>query len=310
MNIYHSHTHNPQKKNSRLQTMPAVLVSLLLALSLMAGCSGTGTMYTPDNYEYEDEAEFADTGATAAADAFSTGAAAAAQSGGRQAGEQQDQAAEAADPDEEPRTLRADLEGTGSDLYTAQAVKSYYSFTLDDASFSLPCRLSDLVNAGWALSEPGGESTGIAAQMIPSYSFEYVDAFPSGQTGREKKIRLCLANFTENDLAPASCTICGIQVSEDDGAMLKTAFGAGIGDPLEEMTSVYDTDPSCYEQTKFADGTCTVRYHFSNGLNEGETIPVLAEAEEKNIAEFILAETKEDGSTIRSLSLFFFRLPE
>ena len=46
-----------------------------------------------------------------------------------------------------------------------------------------------------------------------------------------------------------------------------------------------------------------------NILNEGEKIPVLAEAEEKSIAEFILAETKEDGSTIRSLSLFFFRLP-
>lgn len=308
MYFYHSYTHDPQKKNSPRHTMPAVLVSLLLALTLLAGCSGTGTMYTPDNYE--DEAEFADTGAAAAPDAFSTGAAAETQTDGSQTGPRQGQTAEAAIPDEDPRTLRADLEGTGSDLYTAQAVKSYYSFTLDDASLSLPCRLADLESAGWVLPEPGSENTSGTVMTIPSYSFEYVDAVPSGETGDRKKIRLCLANFTENDLVPASCTVCGIQVSEDNGAMLKTAFGAGIGDPLEEMTSVYGTDSSCYTETKYADGSCTVQYHFSNGLNEGETIPVLAEAEEKSIAEFILAETKEDGSTIRSLSLYFFRLPE
>lgn len=308
MYFYHNYTRDPQKKNSRINAMPAVLVSLLLALTLLAGCSGTGTMYTPDNYE--DEAEFAGTGAAAAPDAFSTGAAAGVQTDGHQAGDQQDNTAEAANPDEEPRTLRADLEGTGSDLYTAQAVKSYYSFTLDDASLSLPCSLADLENAGWVLPDPGSENTGGTVQTIPSYSFEYIDAIPSGETGSTKKIRLCLANFTENDLVPASCTVCGIQVSEDNGAMLKTAFGAGIGDPLEEMTSVYGTDSSCYKQIKYADGSCTVRYHFSNGLNEGEKIPVLAEAEEKSIAEFILAETKEDGITIRSLSLFFFQLPE
>lgn len=311
MYYHHSYSKTPQKKNSRLHSIPAVFISLLLALVLLAGCSGTGTMYTPDTFE--DEAESADTGASAAAaDAFSTAAAAEEESTGPRTGKHKphSHADKAADPDEEPRTLRAVLEGTGSDLYTVQAVKSYYSFTLDGASFSLPCRLSDLQNAGWTLANPSSGNTGGTVLMIPSYSFEYADAFPSGQTGAGKKIRLCLANFTENDLVPASCTVCGIQVSENDGAMLKTAFDAGIGDPLEEMTSVFGTDSSCYEQTKFADGTCTVRYHFSNGLNEGETIPVLAEAEEKNIAEFILAETKEDGSTIRSLSLFFFRLPE
>jgi hypothetical protein len=53
-----------------------------------------------------------------------------------------------------------------------------------------------------------------------------------------------------------------------------------------------------------------VRYHFVNGLYEGESIPVLAEAEEKSLAELLLAETDTDGSTIRSLSLYFFRLPQ
>ena len=92
--------------------------------------------------------------------------------------------------------------------------------------------------------------------------------------------------------------------------MLKTTFGAGIGDPLEDLTSVFGTDASCYTQTQYADGVTTVRYHFSNGLNEGETIPVLAEAEDKSLAELVLIETAEDGTTIRSLSLYFFQLPE
>ena len=306
MCFHHNHTNDLQKKNSRPFMMPAVLVSFLLGLTLLAGCSGTGTMYTPDNFE--DEAEFSETGAAAAADAFSTGTAAGEESPD-QTGLQEHQTGQQPNPDEEPRTLRADLEGTGSDLYTVDTVKSYYSFTLDNASFSLPCSLSDFENAGWTLPDPNTGYTGEAAAMIPAYSFEFFDAVPSGDTWSGKKIRLCLANFTENDLVPASCTVCGIQVSEADGAMLKTAFNAGIGDPLEQMTSVFGTDSSCFEKTKYADGSCTVRYHFSNGLNEGEKIPVLAEAEEKSIAEFILAETKEDGSTIRSLSLFFFRLP-
>ena len=57
---------DPQKKNSRLSPLPAVLASLVLAGSLLAGCSGTGTMYTPD--AFEDDSEYADTGMTAAAE--------------------------------------------------------------------------------------------------------------------------------------------------------------------------------------------------------------------------------------------------
>lgn len=303
MYFNHSFVHDPQKKNSRLRTAPAVVLSLALALALLAGCSGTGTMYTPD--KYEDDAETADTGASAAADAFS-----AEEEPPHHSHHRRKKGPEKADFEEEHRTLRAELEGTGSDLYTAQAVNSYYRFTLDDQSYSLPFAFADLETAGWQLQAAGSEDSGNAPRMIPSYSFEYFDAVPAGRTDSTEKIRLCLANFTENDLAPASCTVCGIQAAQDSSAEFRTNFGIGIGDTLESLTSVFGTDPSCCQRTEYTDGICTVRYHFSNGLNENETIPVLAEAEDKSVAEYLLAETTEDGSTIRSLSLYFFRIPE
>lgn len=310
--INHSSKSDPQKKSSRPGPLPAVLVSLVLAGALLAGCSGTGTMYTPE--AFEEDSEFSDTGMTAAADASATEAPASPdeETVGRDQsmGEEHEQPASNADPDEESRTLRAELEGTGSDLYTVQAVEGYYDFLLDDVSFSLPSPFADFEKAGWELLDSDSGSSADTPLMIPSYSFEYVNAAPAGDTKNSRQIRLCLANFTGNELEASSCNVCGISVTQDSRAMLKTAFGAGIGDPLEELTSVFGTDSSCFKKTQYTDGVNTVRYHFSNGLNEGETIPVLAEAEDKSLAELVLAETAEDGSTIRSLSLYFFRLPE
>ena len=217
----------------------------------------------------------------------------------------------AAEPvsEEEPRTLRADLQGVGSDLYTRDSVASYYNFTLDGESFSLPSSPADFQNAGWelSLSDSGAADTDSKSLTIPSFSFENVPAFSAD---KKRQISLCLANFTENDLDAASCTVCGITVSQSGGAMLKTTFNAGIGDSLNDLTYVFSTDPSVYTRNQYADGSCVVRYHFANGLYEGEAIPVLAEAEEKSLAELLLAETDTDGSTIRSLSLYFFRLPQ
>ena len=310
-----NHTSSAGKKRTSVSSCAAVLASIIMAASFLTGCSGTGTMYTPESFE--DSPEYSDTAATASE---------AAADGGYNAGSGQEPGADGeaapgeagkvpgeAASEEEPRTLRAELEGTGSDLYTAQAVYSYYNFTLDGVSYSLPGSFKAFLNEGWELAE---NSTGDPL-TIPSYSFEYVDAVPSAETGkssfgsksRPKTIRLCLANFTENTQEASSCTVCGISVSEDSGALLKTAFGAGIGSSIDEMTSVFGTDSSVYKLTKYTDGTYTLRYHFANGLNEGETIPVLAEADDKSIAELLLADTKEDGKTIRNLSLYFFRLP-
>lgn len=301
--------HNLQKKNSRRLSIPAVLISLLLTGALLSGCSGTGTMYTPDSFE--ESSEDSATADTAAAEVSDTASAPLSgdESGrhGKEGPDQGNQDSAEMSSEEDPRTLRADLEGAGSDLYTVQAVASYYEFTLDDVSFSLPSRLSAFEQAGWQLLFPETENASAEQMVIPSYSFEYVDA---GSADGKKKIRLCLANFTENDLAAASCTVCGIIVTDEDGAMLKTTFGAGIGDSIDDLTAVFGKDSSVYTKTKYSDGTCTLHYHFANGLNEGETIPVLAEAEDKSLAELILAETAADGKTIRSLSMFFFRLPQ
>ena len=313
----YQYNHSRQKKNRRLPLFPAVLVSLVMAVSLLSGCSGTGTMYNPN--AVEDDSDLSGTGAsTAVMSSGSTASGAEAGSISEQAPGLRDHAGNndhndqnAAEPvsEEEPRTLRADLEGTGSDLYTRDSVSSYYSFTLDGESFSLPSSPADFQNAGWelSLSDSGAADTDSKTLMIPSFSFENV---PAVSADGKRQINLCLANFTENDLDAASCTVCGITVSQSGGAMLKTTFNAGIGDSLNDLTAVFSTDPSVYTRNQYADGSCVVRYHFANGLYEGESIPVLAEAEEKSLAELLLAETDTDGSTIRSLSLYFFRLPQ
>ena len=92
------------------------------------------------------------------------------------------------------------------------------------------------------------------------------------------------------------------------GLSLNTSFGAGLGSRLDDLTSVFGTDGSVFSETRFNDGTRMVRYQFSNGLNEDEQIPVLAEAEEKRIAELLTVQTGTDGSTIQSLSLYYFHL--
>lgn len=320
MYFSHSFNHSGRKKCRRAKTFAAILASFVLAGALLSGCSGTGTMYTPDSFEEDSEfADTAGTGMTAAAPDNAEDPHAPDNEPGRRGKRRRhipEQTPAEAEPEEEPRTRQADLEGSGSDLYTAQAVASYYHFTLEDLSFSLPCSLTELKDAGWELLLPAAEQAGNSdtgkAQpfMIPGYSFEYFDAAPAGDSKSSKKIRLCLANFTEKDLEPASCTVCGISVSHDSDVAFKTAFGAGIGDSLDTLTAVYGTDPSVYTLTQYADGTSTVHYHFSNGLNEMETIPVLAEADDKALGELLLAETAEDGNTIRNLSLFFFRLPQ
>ena len=310
----HQNNHSQQKKNHRLPLFPAVLVSLVMAVSLLSGCSGTGTMYNPN--AVEDDSDLSDTGASTEV-TFSDSTAADAQAGGISehapgrrdyAGNNHQNNTESVS-EEEPRTLRADLEGVGSDLYTRDSVASYYNFTLDGESFSLPSSPADFQNAGWelSLSDSGAADTDSKSLTIPSFSFENVPAFSAD---KKRQISLCLANFTENDLDAASCTVCGITVSQSGGAMLKTAFNAGIGDSLNDLTAVFSTDPSVYTRNQYADGSCVVHYHFANGLYEGESIPVLAEAEEKSLAELLLAETDTDGSTIRSLSLYFFRLPQ
>lgn len=310
----HQYNHSLQKKNHRLPLFPAVLVSLVMAVSLLSGCSGTGTMYNPN--AVEDDSDLSDTGASTEV-TFSDSTAADAKAGGisehapghqNHTGDDHQNNTESVS-EEEPRTLRADLEGVGSDLYTRDSVASYYNFTLDGESFSLPSSPADFQNAGWelSLSDSGAADTDSKTLMIPSFSFENV---PAVSADGKKQINLCLANFTENDLDAASCTVCGITVSKSGGAMLKTAFNAGIGDPLNDLTAVFSTDPSVYTRNQYADGSCVVHYHFANGLYEGESIPVLAEAEEKSLAELLLAETDTDGSTIRSLSLYFFRLPQ
>ena len=311
--------------NCRLRRISAAAAALLLILVLSAGCSGTGTMYTPETTPSEGLS-----GETAAAET-EDGSGISTKTGdsrsghghrrrpdGKEAGGENDS------EEEDTRTRRAWLEGPGSDLYTAQAVDSYYQFTLDGASLRLPCGMADLTAAGWRLSEDARQDSAAAAagnsreeDLIPPYSYEFYDAVPADTGGSsfikknrdDRTIRLCLANDTDSPLSPDQCTVCGISANAGSGLSLNTSFGAGLGSRLADLTAVFGTDGSVFSQTDFKDGTRMVRYQFSNGLNEDERIPVLAEAEEKRIAELLTAQTGTDGSTIQSLSLYYFRLP-
>lgn len=278
---------------SRRSPGAGICLAVLLAASLsLSGCSGTGTMYTPDSDETADPAS---TGLTAAAEA---------------------PVLPPADPDEEPRVRSQVLEGTGSDLFTAETVDYYYSFTLDSTSFQLPCSMAQFTHAGWELVLPdsgSGEETDV---VIPAYSYEFFDAVPAGEkeasagSGQaQKKVRLCLANFTKEDCLPSAGTVCGISVHADSGVSLLTAFKEGTGSTLNDLAAVFGTDKSVCSVTRYADGTRILRYRFSNGLSEGQRIPVLAEAADKSLGELMEAESSEDGKTIRTLSLYYFRLP-
>lgn len=179
-----------------------------------------------------------------------------------------------------------------------------------------------------AQDDPTGGSGAAAPSLhapIPPGSFEFFDAVPAAEsTGEEgdrnaadssirtwssqRRIRVCLANQTTSSMDPLDCTLCGISASIDSDVSLATAFGTGFGDSLDDLFAVFGMDPSVYELTEFGDGVRMLRYTFSDGLVEGERIPVLPEAEEKNLSEQLLAKTGTDGETITELSLYYFRI--
>ena len=313
-------SHVPRARRIRTEGAPTTAVVLILSM-LLAGCSGTGTMFTPDSEEassygtflndvYMEEDPEGPDDSPAGEDEEGIDDAYAKRNTIRAK-----QAEDAKDEDaEEPRVKEAFLEGTGSDLYAAQTVEYYYSFTLDGVSLQLPCSISDILHAGWEIAPAD------TTKSIPGYSYEFVSALPVGSSdassasaGQKNSgagtIRLCLANFKETPRSAADCTVCGITAATDSGVSLKTAFGAGLGDTLQDLISVFGTDSSIYALTDSSDGVQSIQYHFANGLTEDSQIPVLAEAEEKGLAEMLLADTTADGETIHMLSLYYFRLP-
>lgn len=294
--------------------------ALLCAVFLVCGCSGTGTMYTPENDE-----ENAATADTASEETAGNAAHDAENSAGGtgKAGHQ----SSGTEQEEEPHAKSTYLGGIGSDLYSVKTLDYYYGFTLEGTSMQLPCAASDITGAGWNILVRRKDEKKSGKVLVSPYSYEFFDAAYNGNAGQsdesgqeqdrqdsgdpsDKKIRLCLANPTDSPLAPSACKVCGISASLDSGVSLQTVFGAGTGSTLSDLTSVFGTDDSVYSLTQYSDGTSSLRYCFSNGLAVHEYIPVLAEAEEKSLAECLLAETAPDGQTITRLSLYYFRLED
>lgn len=297
-----SHFDHPKKKTDVLPAARAAAL-FLSAVILFSGCSGTGTMYTPDLDE-EASLDMTGSGSTAAEAA--------------RPGEETGSGIKKTDSALARRKKAVMLEGTGSELLNAETVDYYYRFTLDGVTLQLPCSFSELAAAGWEPALSGQESSKGWEPAVRAYSYEFFDLVSTEASAQknsvfstarssDKKIRVCLANFSDNPSALSSCTVCGISAASDSGASLETSFGFGLNDSLKDLTTVFGTDPSIYKMTKYADGTCSVQYRFSNGLQDIDKIPVLAEAEEKELAELMLIETEEDSSTIRKLSLYYFR---
>lgn len=292
----------PKKKTDVLPAARAAAL-FLTAVILLSGCSGTGTMYTPD-LEEEASLEMTDSASTAEEAA--------------QYSEETASGISRADAAAARRGKAVLLEGTGNELVNAQTVDYYYRFTLDGVSLQLPCSFQELAAAGWEPAIPDQQNNEGWEPAIRAYSYEFFDIVSSEASQQRnsvfrssrssgKKIRVCLANFSDSPSALSACTVCGISAASNSGTALETSFGPGLNSPLKELTDVFGTDPSIYKMTKYADGTCSVQYRFSNGLVDTDRIPVLAEAEEKEMAELMLIETEKDGSTIREMSLYYFR---
>ena len=308
--------HFAKEKTSLLSLRGITWAAVLSAVLLLSGCSGTGTMYTPESEESSFSASTGSTSAAeSAAEAASGGAGAEAGSG---SGHDSGHSMQGEDPDEETRVRSRILEGIGSDLFTSETVDYYYTFNLESTDFHLPCSYSDFDRSGWKLVLPETEAGSSGNNSVPYYSFEFYDAVLSGDGSSgpvsggdsQKKIRLCLANFTDHECPPELCTVCGISLTADSGFTFLTSFKEGIGSSLDDLTAVFGTDNSIYSLSEYADGSKIVKYRFSNGLTEGQEIRVLAEAEAKSLGELMIAETDESGITVEKLSLFYFRISD
>lgn len=290
-------THHTGTAKRKPGISPRILSMAALAAALvLSGCSSTGTMYNPET----DNSSFAGSSFT--------------ENPAEIVSESPDSSSQSNLTPETELPTTVLVEGAGSDLFSRETIDYYYHFTLEGSAFELPCSFRKLSKAGWELILP--ESGGAGAYVQP-YSYEFFDAVPAGSQKdgslsdrkKQKRIHLCLANFSVNRRSPENCTVCGISVSEDSGFSLLTSFNEGIGSSLKDLISKYGEDTSIFSKTSFKDGTRMVKYRFVNGLTEGLRIPVLAEAEEKTLDELMLAETREDGDTIRTLTLYYFRAP-
>ena len=313
--MYYSKT----KKSLRKPVLNIMAAMVLSAVLLLTGCSGTGTMYRPEDDDTSSYAVPDNTNPEERAALFATEDTAISASADSNHTNPGDLPAKPGnDPDEEIRKRSAVLQGTGSDLFTSETVDYYYSFTLEGTNFQLPCRFSDFSKAGWDLVLPESNGGGSADHIVPYYSYEFFDAVQTGGNSgnaapspdNPKRIHLCLANFTDKGCAPEACTVCGISVRADSGFSFLTTFKEGLGSSLQAMISVFGKDSSVYSVKKYEDGSRVLQYRFSNGLTEKQTISVLAEAEEKSLAELMTAETGQDGKTIEALTLYYFKIPK
>ena len=318
-------------------------ISLLTAVSLLCGCSSTGSMYTPDSDEgstYESGEVFEDyevpggdnaaAGLTQASGLGSTNVEAEAEASEAIAHRQRRKVRRrnlanvppvANEEEEEPRERESSLSGTGSDLFEARTVDYYYGFSLEGTEYRLPTSASGFFDSGWKILQPNGGAENAVSNTIPPLSYEFYTAVPAWEDEQnygdsyytdasQKSVRLCIANFEETDKAPYDCTICGISAGTDNQVAFNCTFGTGIGGSLSALTGAFGTDSSIYSVTDFEDGSKTVNYHFSNGLFEDQEIRVLAEPESKDLAELLTLQTSNDGDTITYMAMYYFRLPE
>ena len=133
---------------------------------------------------------------------------------------------------------------------SASEISQIYTFTLNGKTYTLPCKASELADAGWA---PVRDTT-VAAKFCSKASIGNGYAL-NGDTS--KQVGLNVLNTTDSEANWQDCTVVGVLVDGNSNVDFATAAGIKVGSTYGEVQKAYGA--TSYDYDQFG----TMGFHFA-----------------------------------------------
>ena len=119
------------------------------------------------------------------------------------------------------------------EMATSEDIRQALSFTLDGATYTLPCTLQDFYDQGWAARNPEQLENNV---LEPMYSAgQYLD-----KDG--KSVWIDLANFTEEDVRMDAASVDSIHIVPEMAPDFALASGITCASTADEILAAYGTE--------------------------------------------------------------------
>lgn len=140
---------------------------------------------------------------------------------------------------------------------SSSEISQIYTFTLAGKTYTLPCKASEFVDAGW---------TSVRDQSVPA-SFCSKAAIGNGYAlggDLSKQIGLNVLNTSSTEAAWGDCIVVGILVDSNSNVDFSTAAGIAVGDSYQKVQQAYGA--TSYAIDEFG----TMGFHFTEASDSSK----------------------------------------